>query len=268
MKRSEELLELAVISIDDGKEIGRVCDIVINPSKGAVEHLVIDNGSRYTGVKILPFKLVEGVGEYAVTVQSLSSITDLDDEPDVNGLLEKNVRVKGTKVLTKKGKLIGSVSEYLIDDSNEGKIAACEVVPVDGGASSGMISADQIITFGKDVLIVGEEAVPVPPEGGPGVSTEVAAASAQSGVNSNPQQAKKEDDAGRATTIDRQEQSQAAKLFEEKQRQYLLGRKLSKRLENESGELIAEDGELITEDILNKAKDAGKFTELSMNTKS
>lgn len=252
MKRSEEILELAVISIEDGKEIGRVSDLVINPAKGSVEYLVIDNGSRYTGVKILPFKLVEGVGEYAVTIQSLSSITDLADEPDVNGLLEKNVRVKGTKVLTKKGKLIGSVSEFLIDESNEGKIAACEITPVNGGTGGGMIPADNIITFGKDVLVVGEESLPVPPGGGPG----------------GPQPAKSSDGAGSKAAVDRQEQSQAAKLFEEKQRQYLLGRKLSKRIETESGELIAEEGQTITEEILDKAKEAGKFTELSMNNKA
>lgn len=278
MKRSEELLGLSVISIEDGKENGCVSDYVINPAKGMVEYLIIDNGYRYMGIKVLPFKMVEGVGEYAVTILSSSSITDLSDESEVNELLEKDVRVKGTKVLTKKGKLIGNVNEFIIDDDDEGKISACEVVQPDGG-KGGFISADLIVTFGKDVLVVSENAEPAPPAPDntrPGQPSSPAAipAPTESAVpeksvvaseESVTEPVKSED--GNATA-EKQEPSQAAKLFEERQRQYLLGRKASKRIETETGEVVAEEGETITEELLDKAREAGKFTELSMNTKA
>ncbi len=289
MKRSEDLLGLSIISIEDGKEIGRVSDLVVNPAKGTVEFLIMDNGSRYTGVKVLPFKMVEGVGEYAVTIQSVSSISDLADEPEVNGLLEKSVRVKGTKVLTKKGKLIGSVSEYIIDDENEGKIAGCEVTPVSGASSNGLIPAEKIVTFGKDVLIVNEDAEVVPPNNptGAGPKPETGAPQPAAPAVGNKEKTAEKKEAVRQTDAaeqkepventkaaeknegaEKQEPSQAAKLFEERQRQYLLGRKTSKRVESDGGEVIAEEGQLITEELLDKAKAAGKFTELSMNTKA
>lgn len=301
MKRSEELLGLSVISIEDGKEIGRVSDFVINPAKGLVEFLIIDNGFRYMGIKILPFKMVEGVGEYAVTILSSTSITDLSEEPEVNELLEKNVRVKGTKVLTKKGKLIGNVSEFIIDDDNEGKIAECEVAPMNGAGSIGFIDSEHIITFGKDVLVISDDAEMTPPspqgprqEGkepdallqdetadldslaaqpvDPAVPGEQAGETDEDQADDNPVQGA-DTQAADTQAVDqqpaeKQEQSEAAKLFEERQRQYLLGRKVSKRIETESGELVAEEGETITGELLDKAKAAGKFTELSMNTRA
>lgn len=280
MKRSEELLGLSVISIEDGKENGCVSDYVINPSKGMIEYLIIDNGYRYMGIKILPFKMVEGVGEYAVTILSSSSITDLSDEPDVNELLEKNVRIKSTKVLTKKGKLIGNVSEFIINEDDEGKISACEVVLPNGGIG-GLISSDLIVTFGKDVLVVNEDAQPVPPAPdnmtpaqpnppaspissptGTTVSQPTTVTSTEPVIEVTEQIEKNE------AVPDKQEASQAAKLFEERQRQYLLGRKASKRVETETGEVVIEEGEIITEEVMDKAKAAGKFTELSMNTRA
>ncbi len=260
MKRSEELLGLSIISIEDGKEVGSVSDLVVNPAEGTVEYLLVDNGIRYLGVKILPFKMVEGVGEYAITIKDSASVSDLAKESEVTGLLELNVRVKGTRVLTKKGKLIGTVGEFLVDDENEGKIVGCELVPPDGSGKKGIIPSEQIITFGKDVLIVNEGAEASLTDSLPGSSPVHAVKTLDKKTGDSSAQAEKH-------APGQQAQSEAARLFEERQREYLLGRKVSKRIETENGEVIAEEGDLITEELLDKAKAAGKFAELSMNSK-
>ncbi len=261
MKRSEELLGLSVISIEDGKELGTVSDLVINADNGLVQYLVVDNGLRYLGIKVLPFRLVEGVGEDAVTIQNSSCIVDLGDEPEINGLLEKNVRVKGTRVMTRKGKMIGIVSEILVDEDSEGRIDACEMTSLNDTGSKEIIPADEIITFGKDVLIINASS-----------ETSGSPESVSNSQNASPDSASTETAEATAETLPEekagtQEQSEAAKLFEERQRKYLLGRKISKRLETETGEAIAEEGDVITEELMDKAKAAGKFSELSMNTR-
>lgn len=156
MKRSEELLGLSVISIEDGKELGRVSDFIINPAEGSLEFLVVDNGLRYLGVKILPFNRVEGVGEDAVTVQNRSSISWRTSRKFINFLKKSDIRVKGTKILTTKGNLIGTVSEFLIDEESGGEIAGCILAPVEGKGKPGIIPSEDIITFGKDILVVNE----------------------------------------------------------------------------------------------------------------
>lgn len=249
MKRSEELLGLTVISIEDGKEMGRVSDYVINPEKGLVEYLIIDEGVKYIGIKVLPFRLVEGVGEYAVTIQNSTSVTALSDQAEIKSLLEKDVRVKGTKVLTRKGMLIGTVSEFLVDDEAGGKIAGCELSPVDNTAK-GIIPSEQIVTFGKDILVVNA--------GIDSMSAQPVAVQEQTVT----------EETNMTEKSNKEEPSEAAKMFEQRQRKYLIGRKVSKRIETDNGELIAEEGQVITEELLDKAKEAGKFSELSMNTKA
>jgi len=246
MKRSEEILGLSIISINDGREVGRVKDLVVNPDRGAIECLVVENGNRYLGVKVIPFKDVEGVGEYAVTIASESSIVDLSEVPHVSDLLERNVQVKGTKVLTKKGKLIGEVNEYIIDEDNAGQISGCQLVAMDGSGDAKLIPKDSVVTFGKDVLVVVE-----------GVEQNLTS-SLTTG----------EEQPAAATVIETPvETPDPAKLFEQRQRQYMLGRKVAKQIIADEGQVLAEEGEVITEELIDKIKAAGKWSELTMNTK-
>ena len=54
-------------------------------------------------------------------------------------------------------------------------------------------------------------------------------------------------------------------IFERRQIQFMLGKKASRDIETDDGIAIASKGQVITDDIIKKAKSAGKFLELSMN---
>ncbi|MFZ5640107.1 MAG: PRC-barrel domain-containing protein [Bacillota bacterium] len=268
MKRSEELLGLSVISIEDGKEVGVVRDLIVNPAERAVECLVVDKGSRYQEVKILPFSMVEGVGEYAVTIQSADAITDMSEHAEIQRLLELNVQVKGTKVATKKGRLIGSVREYFVDEDGKGKIDACELVPANGEKNTKLIKAEYVITFGKDILVVEEnveEGLISSPASTVTQTNQQAAQPAQPPATAQPEA---QETPEQAPVEKKPDVSDAARLFEERQRQYLIGRKLSKRIVTDDGEVLGEEGDAVTAELIDKAKACGKYTELSMNTRS
>lgn len=259
MKKSQEILGLSIISIAEGKEIGKVKDLVINSQQGSIECLVVDNDAWYLGLKMIPFSLVQGVGEYAVTIENETAISDTNDLPNVNELLKQNIQVKGTKVLTKKGKLIGTVTEFIVDEEN-GKIAGCEFAPVNAPDQVKIIPAKGVVTFGKDVLVVTENIennlLNSLVEQSQFDASNVEAASTTTTYTATADEAQEK----------KQSQADAAKLFEERQRQFLLGRKLTKQLQMASGEIIAEEGEIITEEIIEKAKSVGKYMELTMNT--
>ena len=57
----------------------------------------------------------------------------------------------------------------------------------------------------------------------------------------------------------------AADIFEQRQKQYLAGKKLTKPIYDSQGTMIANAGEVITEQIIQKAKENGKLIELIMN---
>jgi uncharacterized protein YrrD len=154
MKKNAEILGLKVISIAEGKELGVVKELVINPAGGTVAALVVDDGEWFYGAKVLPFMAIVGIGEYAVMVESSDHLASVAATPEIVNLLNVGVKVIGAKVLTKSGRIQGKISEYTVDAA--GKIIACEL-ELANGSGSAQLSSEYILTFGKDVIIVAEQ---------------------------------------------------------------------------------------------------------------
>ncbi|MCD5323739.1 MULTISPECIES: PRC-barrel domain-containing protein [Pontibacillus] len=155
MKRSHEITELPIISIVDGKEVGRVKSLVINPDEGHVDFLTIEHKDWQVSVKAIPFKKVIGVGEYAVTIESTTAILDLDEIPIANELINKKVKIIGSKVMTRKGQLIGEVTEYYVNDDT-GKVIAASVQM---GNEEVVLESASVVTYSEHMTIVSEEAL-------------------------------------------------------------------------------------------------------------
>jgi uncharacterized protein YrrD len=259
MKKSIEIIGLPVISIIEGTELGTVKNLLINPADGSVT-ILIDDAKWYWGAKFLPIAAVTGLGEYAITIENSDAILTLTDAPEVEKLIVADLKVIGTKVLTKSGRIQGKVTEFFID--NSGKIVACEIEDLNGETTN--IEAQHILTFGKDVLIIsdGTENVIESP-----VVKNVPSSSVKDSLIAPVTSEVKQS----ITSFGEQEEPKAsanddsAKKFDEKNRKYLLGKKASRRIETANGLLIVEEGGEITEEILQKAKLTGSFVELSMN---
>ncbi len=246
MKKSVDILGLPVISISEGIELGKSKSLVINPSQGAVAALVIDDGKWYLGAKLLPFTAVAGLGESAITVESASSVVPVSGAPDLEKLLAAGVAVIGAKVLTKNGRIQGKITEITVDDA--GKIISCEVEEPSGDISH--IPTQRVFTFAKDVVIVADGEVAV--AAAPAAATATASPAAAAAPTPVPQAQQPADD-------------DSAKKFDDKQRKFLLGKKANRRIETDNGVVIVEQGGEITEEVIQKAKLAGKFVELSMS---
>ncbi len=267
MKKSTDILGLPVISIMEGKELGNVKGLVINPNGGIVTALVRDEIKWYLEAKLLPFSAITGVGEYAVTIEDSSSVASITTAPEFEKLLSDDIKVIGTKVLTKSGRIQGKVTEILIDDA--GQITACEIEDVSG--QSAEIPAQRILTYGKDVLIIKETTDEQQPVAAatlvqssvqPIAEPEpVAAVPAAPAADAAPAIA--EVPAPAAATNDGN--ADAARKFDDKHRKYLLGKKANRRIETDNGMVIIDQGGELTEEVLQKAKLAGKFVELSMS---
>jgi len=254
MKKSADILRLPVISISEGKQIGTVKDLVIDASQGAVVALVVDDGSWYLGAKLLPFNAITGLGESAVTVESTGNLIAVATIPRLEQLMSAGVKVIGTRTLTRSGHMGGKVVEITIDET--GRINNCEVEENIGERFQ--IPIQQVVTFGKDVLIVSDAA----DSSGRGS----AGGRPMDGLVSRTAPTSNfvgQDVPGVATP--QNSNDDAAQLFEEKQRRYLLGKKVNRRITANDGSIIIEQGNEITEEILQKVRDEDKMIELTMN---
>src|SRR5690606_24800199 len=154
MKKSVEIVGLPIISIIDGIEIGKVKSLVINPEKGSVDFLTIEHEDWQVSVKAIPFKRVVGIGEYAVTIESDSSVIDLNEIPIANSLVNKKIKITNSKVMTRKGHLLGEVLEYYVDDETGNLLGT--LLNVSGNEVA--LASESVLTYGKDIIIVEEDA--------------------------------------------------------------------------------------------------------------
>jgi len=266
MKKSVDMLGLPIISITEGKELGMSKSLVIDAANGNVAALAIEDEDWYRGVKILPYASVIAIGDDAITITSSESILTLPESNEYEPLLTTNVRVIGTKAITKAGSIHGIVKEIVIDDN--GRIASCEIQTPDGDTNE--VSSEQVSVFGKQVTIIDsavpeKEILPGPPKV---VKTPAAAPTPAVQPKVEPEPVKEAPKPPLPKAEEKPADSmpkETDRAADEKYRRFLLGRKASRRIATDSGIVIVEAGADITEEVLQKAKLANKFVELSMN---
>lgn len=258
--RSSDIKGLAVFSIADGKEIGTVKDLVINAANKAVEYLLVEIPSWYFGSSVIPFNMVEGIGSDAVMVESEALVKKVQDEPAALELVQKNIRLLNNKVLTKKGRIIGHITEFHVNEES-GQVTGCELADQQDTVQ-GIIPTNVFVVFGKDALVVNDDAekhflsniseLDVQKE--PAMIAEPETISGKiDDAKEQPQPAEKD---AQPKTVD---------LFKQKQREYLIGRTVNKDIIAADGSIIIRKGEVITAAIVDKAESEGKFQELVLN---
>lgn len=303
MKKSEEILGLPIISITEGRELGMSKTLLINAHEGKVAAITIEDADWYRGVKLIPYESVIAIGDDAVTITNSENILTLEDAGDYETLLDENIRVIGTKAITKTGTIQGKITELFIGD--DGKIEKCEITAPDGTTSE--ITNDQISIFGKEVTVIDaniekktvtasaaeapkpaakpEPAKPEPKKEAPAPAPapKPAAKPVEPEVKPEPPEVKPEPpkaepepakpepkkEAPKAEPAPQPakdpKQAAADKATEERHRRFLLGKKAARTIKTDNGVTIVEAGADITEEVLQKAKLANKFIELSMN---
>ncbi len=291
MKKTQKILGLPIISISDGLEVGKVKSIIINADKGAIDYIVVDSGIQIFSARVIPTEDVLGIGEYALTIENEAAITDISRIPAAIQLLQNDIRVKGTKVLTKKGRLVGEIGDIYIDDNDNCKITGLEFIADITQKKISLIPRDTVITFGKNLTVVKEDIeaslLDTPEQLGAdvvlheaekknnpyideigGLTFNEAASMNETTTaeelpyfeNTNAEPATSDEASGTGDN--------ASILFEQRQRQYLNGRYATRTISDNMGNIIVAEGTQINDAIIDEAKSKGKLVELVMNNRA
>ena len=328
MKKSADILGLPIISITEGRELGMSKTLVIDAKNGMIAAITIEDEEWYRGVKLIPYASIIAIGDDAITILHSEKILKLSQVGDYEAMLDENIKILGTKAITKTGTIQGKVCEIFVGDN--GRIEKCEIKAADG--STGEVSADNISIFGKQVTVIDldgvkknspvikpveikpveeeikpveeikpaeeeikptEENQPVAQENSdeetepeneeddeeiempdlnnfeaepPKVEEKPAPADSKQMSGTNQAEALK---AALARAMANQQKAAAAPAPAPKKssggKMTLIGRKAVKTILADNGNVIIESGEVITDEVLQKAKIANKLIELSMN---
>ena len=296
MKKSIEIIGLPVISITEGRELGMSKTLLIDAKNGTIAAITIEDEDWYRGVKLLPYSSVIAIGEDAVTVTNSENILTLEDAGDYEAMMDANIKIIGTKAITKSGTIQGKVVEIYVGDN--GKIEKCEIEARDGSLSE--ITSDQISIFGKQVTVIdsdlekkteliapkapaaaveapkAEEKLAEEPKAEPAKAEAPKAEPKQEAKpaepkaapapapKAEPKQEAKPAPKAEAPKADPSIQM-ADKATEERHRRFLLGKTVTRKITTDSGVVLVNEGDTVTEEVLQKVKIANKFIDLSMN---
>ncbi len=283
MKKSKEIIGSPVISIADGIQVDTVKGLVVNAEQKSVEFLLLDERERASELRGIPFRSAEGVGEFAVTVGNKSSIIDVMKVGALQELIEKDINVIGTKVITCKGKYLGEVTEFSMNTENG---ALVEFYYKGEGDEEKAVPAKDVITVGKEVLVV-KETVPLQGAGGEPAVVETGEEAknfnqgddrSQEGAVLTSTREKEEllspsptpsATAEESTAAEKKGDLDPAEIFIQRQRQYVIGKPLLKDVKTDQGEVLAWENEVVTEELFNRIKALGaqKLMELAMSVR-
>ncbi|NTW05174.1 MAG: hypothetical protein HGA27_03510 [Peptococcaceae bacterium] len=237
MKKSQHLIGLPVIELNSGRKLGIVEAVAVNPDRGCVEFLILDRDKWYGGLRAIPCASIFGIGEYAITTEKSTDIFAVCENSELIALLEKTINIINSVAMTKTGKYVGTVTEYMLEEDTC-RITRCIVDCEDGKET--VVPGDKVITYGSKSLIIDDDCQFSEKVGKPRVK-----------------EAKE--------PLSPEDFFDLSEAFDARQRQFLIGKRAARRMIGDSFQIIIDEGEIITDEVIEKASAMDKYIELTMN---
>ncbi len=114
MKTGRELTGLAVVTLTGGERLGRIADVVFQPTSGQVVGFLVERGGMFSKPQFLAAAQVQGLGADALTITSAEDLADFDPAASaLDGLASKPL--DGRPVLNQAGTILGKIMDLTID---------------------------------------------------------------------------------------------------------------------------------------------------------
>ena len=151
---------LPVITMAEGKQIGKVDDLVVDPERKAVSWLRLHSGGMLGGERLwVSTEAVHGVGEHAVTINAEADARAPADAPEALALVKAKRRVIGNKVITENGERVGEVRDFEFNPDTFALTALSVPPGMNVVGEILTIAGDKVLTIGEDMIVVAADAV-------------------------------------------------------------------------------------------------------------
>ncbi|MBF7082681.1 PRC-barrel domain-containing protein [Desulfallas sp. Bu1-1] len=161
MRKSKQFASMPVISLEEGKQVGTIKGLVINPGEKRVAALIVEQKGLFNDQKFVTYSKIRSVGEDAVTIHRGAFVQKGDNLPEIISLVKDKCKINGARIVTESGTLLGIVDDYYVDLTS-GELVGMEF---SGGYISGIFSGtafldiEHVLTIGKEMIVCSDEAV-------------------------------------------------------------------------------------------------------------
>ena len=110
---SSKLIGTAILSLELGKAIGQISDIIVDPDTLKIIAFRLEGGLvPRSGANLLATSSVREYSSYGMVIDSTDELISPDDVVKISEVLKLNFSLIGLKVESKKGHRLGKVIDY------------------------------------------------------------------------------------------------------------------------------------------------------------
>jgi uncharacterized protein YrrD len=155
--KASRIIGLPVFTINDGKRIDSIEDVIYDPFQNKIEAFLIEKSGWFSEARVISFGDLEGIGVDAALIVSPKQIRKLSDvEKNIEAIAKNDTYLTNTKIITENGVELGRVSDIYFD-AGTGRVEEFEVSH--GGLKywkdgKKRVRISDIVTIGKDATIV------------------------------------------------------------------------------------------------------------------
>lgn len=154
--KANDVIGAKIISLDTGKEIKKIEDVIYDGKENKVLAFLVDSGGLFSNAKVIFLEDTKGIGKDAVIIESEKNIKDTSKVPkNVGNIARESNYLTKTRVITEQGRDLGQISDILFDPKT-GKVEEFEVTQGLANLKSGKktFKITDILTIGEDATIV------------------------------------------------------------------------------------------------------------------
>ena len=143
MKLASEIINLDVFCLEDNTVLGKVKDLVIDPTNGKLVAFKIYGKGIKKDQNLVSVLEVKHLDREVLAIESKSKIESENELPRPYEILKSKIRILKNKVFTESGNLVGRVSDYALD-SNTSQLSR---IYVSGNGLSFFFGRERVFSF-------------------------------------------------------------------------------------------------------------------------
>lgn len=157
LMRASKVVGLPVFTVNDGKKIIRVEDVMYDPFQNRIEALLASKGGWFTESRVILFSDLLGIGEDAALINSTAMIKKVTEVSKNLEIIAKNdTYLTSTRIITEDGRELGRVNDIFFDTAT-GRVEEFEVSQGtlrNWKEGKKKVKITDIVSIGKDATIV------------------------------------------------------------------------------------------------------------------
>lgn len=151
----KDLIDLPVVSNAAARAVGKVSEVLFNPSVHALYGVVVTPEEEGGPKLLIPLRGIRTIGKDAITIESLNVAEVFEDNAIAVEISAGGGHLNGMDVMTESGQSIGKVDKITIND--DGTVASYHSTTGFFGSKHD-IEPSEVKTGSKDMLVISDTA--------------------------------------------------------------------------------------------------------------